>query len=95
MEFDISRFRETFFQEADEHLGEMESGLLQLEGNPDPELLNAVFRGAHSIKSKAPAALSASKTWPVSPTLWKATWTACARAPWPPPRSASGCCSRR
>ena len=50
MEFDISRFRETFFQEADEHLGEMESGLLQLEGNPDPELLNAVFRGAHSIK---------------------------------------------
>jgi len=50
MEFDISRFRETFFQEADEHLGEMESGLLQLEGNPDPELLNAIFRGAHSIK---------------------------------------------
>lgn len=50
MEFDISRFRETFFQEADEHLGVMESGLLHLEGNPDPELLNAVFRGAHSIK---------------------------------------------
>ena len=50
MEFDISRFRETFFQEADEHLGEMESGLLQLEGHPDSELLNAIFRGAHSIK---------------------------------------------
>jgi two-component system chemotaxis sensor kinase CheA len=50
MEFDITRFRETFFQEADEHLGEMEWGLLQLEGNPDPELLNAIFRGAHSIK---------------------------------------------
>jgi two-component system chemotaxis sensor kinase CheA len=50
MEFDISRFRDTFFQEADEHLAEMESGLLQLEGNPDPEVLNAVFRGAHSIK---------------------------------------------
>jgi len=50
MEFDLSRFRDTFFQEADEHLGEMESGLLQLEGNPDPEILNAVFRGAHSIK---------------------------------------------
>ena len=50
MEFDISRFRETFFQEADEHLAAMESGLLQLEGNPDPELLNGIFRGAHSIK---------------------------------------------
>ena len=50
MEFDISRFRETFFQEADEHLAEMESGLLQLEGSTDPELLNAIFRGAHSIK---------------------------------------------
>jgi two-component system chemotaxis sensor kinase CheA len=50
MEFDISRFRETFFQEAGEHLGEMESGLLQLESHSDPELLNAVFRGAHSIK---------------------------------------------
>jgi two-component system chemotaxis sensor kinase CheA len=50
MEFDISRFRETFFQEADEHLEEMESGLLQLERSSDPELLNAVFRGAHSIK---------------------------------------------
>jgi len=50
MEFDISRFRETFFQEADEHLAEMESGLLKLERSSDPELLNAVFRGAHSIK---------------------------------------------
>src|SRR4051794_23764713 len=50
MEFDISRFRETFFQEAEEHLAAMESGLLQMEGNPDPELLNSVFRGAHSIK---------------------------------------------
>ena len=50
MEFDISRFRDTFFQEADEHLAAMEAGLLQLESKPDPEILNAVFRGAHSIK---------------------------------------------
>jgi two-component system chemotaxis sensor kinase CheA len=50
MEFDISRFRETFFQEVDEHLAEMESGLLRLEQTSDPEALNAVFRGAHSIK---------------------------------------------
>ncbi|HUI55404.1 MAG TPA: chemotaxis protein CheA [Bryobacteraceae bacterium] len=50
MEFDLSRFRETFFQEADEHLAEMEAGLLGLEAKPDPELLNGIFRGAHSIK---------------------------------------------
>jgi len=50
MEFDISRFRETFHQEADEHLAAMEAGLLQLESNPDEELLNGVSRGAHSIK---------------------------------------------
>jgi two-component system chemotaxis sensor kinase CheA len=50
MEFDISRFRETFFQEVEEHIAAMESGLLQLESNPDAELLNSIFRGAHSIK---------------------------------------------
>jgi len=50
MEIDLSRFRDTFFQEAEEHVVEMESGLLQLEHNSDPELLHAIFRGAHSIK---------------------------------------------
>jgi len=51
MQVDLSRFRETFFQEAAEHLAEMETGLLRLEqGSSDPELLNSIFRAAHSIK---------------------------------------------
>ena len=50
MDIDLSRFRDAFFQEAEEHLAEMESGLLRLESSPDLEQLNAIFRGAHSIK---------------------------------------------
>ncbi len=51
MQIDLSRFRDTFFQESAEHLAEMESGLLRLEREPgDGELLNAIFRAAHSIK---------------------------------------------
>ena len=51
MQIDLSRFRDTFFQESAEHLAEMESGLLRLEREPgDAELLNAIFRAAHSIK---------------------------------------------
>lgn len=51
MQVDLNRFRETFFQESAEHLSEMEAGLLRLDqGSFDPELLNAIFRAAHSIK---------------------------------------------
>jgi two-component system chemotaxis sensor kinase CheA len=51
MAIDLSRFKETFFQEAAEHLAEMEAGLLRLEVSAaDPELLNSIFRSAHSIK---------------------------------------------
>ena len=51
MRIDIKQFHETFFEEAVEHLASMESALLQLEENPhDQELLNSIFRGAHSIK---------------------------------------------
>lgn len=54
MEFDLSQFRETFFQEAAEHLQTMESGLLSLRPpDGDPEILNAIFRGAHSMKAGA------------------------------------------
>jgi two-component system chemotaxis sensor kinase CheA len=43
-----------FFEESNEHLADMESALLELENNPtDSELLNRVFRGAHSIKGAA------------------------------------------
>lgn len=51
MQIDMSRFRATFFVEAAEHLEHMEAALLQLENLPDDsELLNTVFRAAHSIK---------------------------------------------
>ena len=54
MQIDLKRFHETFFEEAEEHLGTMESGLLSLtvQGS-DPELLNTIFRSAHSIKGAA------------------------------------------
>ena len=54
MQIDLERFRETFFQEAEEHVAQMEAGLLALTaGDVDLEMLNAVFRGAHSIKGAA------------------------------------------
>lgn len=54
MTFDLSQFRATFFEEAAEHLASMEAGLLALApGANDPELLNAIFRSAHSIKGAA------------------------------------------
>jgi two-component system, chemotaxis family, sensor kinase CheA len=51
MQIDVSRFRDAFYIEAAEHLQLMEAALLQLESAPqDVELLNTVFRAAHSIK---------------------------------------------
>ena len=51
---DLSQFYETFFDEADELLAEMEQLLLELDvGAPDIEQLNAIFRAAHSIKGGA------------------------------------------
>ena len=51
MKIDLSQFRDTFFQEASEHVNNMEASLLGLGDAPaDPEVLNSIFRGAHSIK---------------------------------------------
>lgn len=51
MEIDLSRFRAAFYEEAGEHLENMEAGLLALEtSGGDREVLNTVFRAAHSIK---------------------------------------------
>jgi two-component system chemotaxis sensor kinase CheA len=51
MQIDMSRFRAAFYVEAGEHLQLMEAALLQLESSPrDVELLNTIFRAAHSIK---------------------------------------------
>ena len=51
---DISDFYQTFFDEADELLADMEGHLLELNPRaPDKESLNAIFRAAHSIKGGA------------------------------------------
>lgn len=51
---DISDFYQTFFDEADELLADMEQHLLALDpSHPDIEQLNAIFRAAHSIKGGA------------------------------------------
>jgi two-component system, chemotaxis family, sensor kinase CheA len=52
----MAAIKQTFFQECDEQLSELESGLLQIEaGDRDPETVNAVFRAVHSIKGGASA----------------------------------------
>lgn len=51
MSIDMQQFHAVFFEESQEHLEEMEQLLLELDvGNPDPEMLNSIFRAAHSIK---------------------------------------------
>ena len=54
MTLDIAEFYQTFFDEADELLDEMERLLINLDIDaPDSEDLNAIFRAAHSIKGGA------------------------------------------
>jgi len=51
---DLSEFYDTFFDEADELLANMEQLLLNLDlENPDSDDLNGIFRAAHSIKGGA------------------------------------------
>ncbi len=52
----MAAIKETFFQECEEQLGELEAGLLAMEeGKTDSETVNAVFRAVHSIKGGAGA----------------------------------------
>lgn len=54
MSTDLSHFKNAFFEESQEHLTTIEEGLLQLEQRPgDIDLLNRIFRGAHSIKGNS------------------------------------------
>lgn len=54
MSTDLSEFYGSFFEESFEALDAMESELLNLNvGTPDPEAVNTIFRGAHSIKGGA------------------------------------------
>lgn len=51
---DLTQFHEVFFEESLEGLEAMESGLLGLDTSaPDPEIINTMFRAAHSIKGGA------------------------------------------
>jgi two-component system chemotaxis sensor kinase CheA len=51
MAIDLAQFHESFFEESFEALDSMEAALLQLNpGAPEPELINNIFRVAHSIK---------------------------------------------
>jgi two-component system chemotaxis sensor kinase CheA len=52
----MAAIKQTFFQECEEQLVELESGLLRIEdGDSDLETVNAVFRAVHSIKGGAGA----------------------------------------
>ncbi|OQY54696.1 MAG: chemotaxis protein CheA [Candidatus Parabeggiatoa sp. nov. 2] len=54
MPIDLTEVRELFFEESFENLDMMESNLLDLEvGRIDKELINGIFRAAHSIKGGA------------------------------------------
>ncbi len=51
MNLDMTMFHQAFFEEAGDLLAELENQLLLLEEKPDDtELLNTIFRCAHSIK---------------------------------------------
>lgn len=54
MSIDLKRFHATYFEESREGLDAMEEGLLALEaGETGAELINSIFRAAHSIKGGA------------------------------------------
>jgi two-component system, chemotaxis family, sensor kinase CheA len=51
MTVDLAQFHDAFFEESFEALDTMEAALLKLDvGAPEPELINTIFRVAHSIK---------------------------------------------
>nr|WP_256574394.1 Hpt domain-containing protein [Pseudomonas sp. HAR-UPW-AIA-41] len=50
----MEQFLEVFFEEAEEHLANLEHLLLTLDvSRPDREALNGIFRAAHSIKGSS------------------------------------------
>lgn len=54
MSMELSEFYEVFFEECNEGLDAMESGLLNLDpGTANVEEINTIFRAAHSIKGGA------------------------------------------
>jgi two-component system chemotaxis sensor kinase CheA len=51
MSIDLSQFHQVFYEESYEGLDAMEQGLLEMDiEEPDDEVINTIFRAAHSIK---------------------------------------------
>ena len=54
MSFSLGEYQDIFLEEADELLQELNKNLLELEKDPeDEEIINNIFRAAHSLKSSA------------------------------------------
>lgn len=54
MAFDMAKFISRFTEEARDHIGKLNEGLVALEKNPrDAETINAIFRSAHTIKGSS------------------------------------------
>lgn len=54
MSFSLGEYQDIFLEEADELLQELNQNLLELERNPEnDEIINNIFRAAHSLKSSA------------------------------------------
>src|ERR1700753_3356911 len=54
MTIDLTQFHDAFYEESGEAIGQMENALLRLgSGAAEPELINTIFRVAHSIKGGA------------------------------------------
>lgn len=48
------KYRELFFEEADEHLENLNDGVLELENDPEnEETIDSIFRSAHTLKGMA------------------------------------------
>ncbi len=52
-QLDMSAFLEEFRNEVRDHLQKLDNDLVRLEGSPEPDLVNSLFRSAHSIKGAA------------------------------------------
>ncbi len=54
MAIDLSQFHQVFYEESFEGLQVMEASLLEMDcGSPDKEVINTIFRAAHSIKGRS------------------------------------------
>lgn len=54
MAIDLSQFHQVFYEESFEGLQAMEANLLEMDcGSPDKEVINTIFRAAHSIKGSS------------------------------------------